>query len=547
MSRSRFFSIYLLKPGFNETNALDDAHDLDEVEASSLPEKSVMLVQDSPPRRPWWRDYFGVLEDLSQTSKGALVFIKTKDRCFVLSFGHAYHNIKSECLEQDFGLRVTLNCADPEKVKSADLLEPGQARRRRTQLPVGSNLSYFDFEPDSNVLRKLTGLVKDEYKHKFKTATGSSSLCINCKLKSSELIDLCDNLLGIYNKEDFKVVFRDFLSVVPVKDVTTLGILDARLIDALRSRSLAADLTVPDIINYSDNVHASFSGCGQSKIYDDVIINNYYEYIELKGSLADLAIDSLRRHNLVLVDEDGRSIKDRWSIYKSLIFDLTIPETQKNYHFCDGSWYEISPDFVERVQSIVDMAYSELNLPAYNHSSEGEYNISLASTNGRYLTLDRGNISPSGQKAVEPCDVFQLVNEIPYLYHVKISTLSTELSHLFNQGVNSVELLLGEEESRSKFLQLLKPLYDDDEISNVLERIRQRKFSIVFAIVSRKDKNLKSINLPLFSRISLMRSLKALKILGVDAKFGFVKDETADRQGRQKKRRAARNVELEAA
>lgn len=45
--------------------------------------------------------------------------------------------------------------------------------------------------------------------------------------------------------------------------------------------------------------------------------------------------------------------------------------------------------------------------------------------------------------------------------------------------------------------------------------VRDRKCSIVFGIVTRKDPAGRSLNLPLFSRISLMRGMKALQLVDV--------------------------------
>ena len=79
-----------------------------------------MFVLDNHPKEPWWKGYFGVQKILNQVTKGALIFLPVEQRCFALSFGHVYHNLKDESYEYDFGLRVTLNSVDPKKLKSTD-------------------------------------------------------------------------------------------------------------------------------------------------------------------------------------------------------------------------------------------------------------------------------------------------------------------------------------------------------------------------------------------------------------------------------------------
>jgi len=56
-------------------------------------------------------------------------------------------------------------------------------------------------------------------------------------------------------------------------------------------------------------------------------------------------------------------------------------------------------------------------------------------------------------------------------------------------------------------------------------------------MVTHKYPKHKSSNLPLFSRISLMRNLKALQVRGVKANFGFISDESPKSQGKKKKRK----------
>jgi hypothetical protein len=180
MSKSRSFSIYLLKEeGFDATNALRQDHTLDAaVTATGLPDASTLFVLDGEPRPPWWRSYFGIEQPLSQMNKGALIFLPVGTRCFALSFGH-------------------------------DTLEPGAAKRQRTQLPIESELTFFDFDRDSTVLRSLTGKVKDEFKDLFKHATGASNLRISSDIQANGLAALCEQLLVLYQADDYRAAFPE--------------------------------------------------------------------------------------------------------------------------------------------------------------------------------------------------------------------------------------------------------------------------------------------------------------------------------------------------
>src|ERR1035438_1254652 len=101
MSKSRPFSIYLLKPGYDVTNTLTGEHHLTQVEAGTLPQGASLFILDSQPSDPWWKSYFGVQMALKQASKSALLFLPIDDRCFALSFGHAHHNLKDESRSEE--------------------------------------------------------------------------------------------------------------------------------------------------------------------------------------------------------------------------------------------------------------------------------------------------------------------------------------------------------------------------------------------------------------------------------------------------------------
>ncbi|MGO6846272.1 TIGR04141 family sporadically distributed protein [Rhizobium ruizarguesonis] len=150
MAKSRSFSIYLLKEGYDATNDLREDHARDDgIGAHGLPEDATLFVLDSDPRPPWWSSYFGVEKNLTQVTKGALVFLSVGDRCFALSFGHVAHNLIDSGYEYDFGLRVTLNSLDPHNV-GVQLVKVMTIQQARHELP-------------DSFVRRVTGNDKDRF------------------------------------------------------------------------------------------------------------------------------------------------------------------------------------------------------------------------------------------------------------------------------------------------------------------------------------------------------------------------------------------------
>jgi uncharacterized protein (TIGR04141 family) len=539
MTKTRSFSIFLLKDAFSAGNALKEDTKLEAgVDAADLPEGAVLHVMDNQPYTPWWSGYFGIQKPLSQASKGAIVFLQASGRWFALCFGHVSHNLKDESYEYDFGLRVTLNCVDPDKLRSTDILEPSGAKRQRTQLPTAGDLTFFDVDSDSTILKSLTGKVKDAHKDVFKNATGSSNIRISSAIDSAGLIGLCEKLLALYQEETFKTAFPDIQNISPVRDPSVIAQLNANLIGAFQAKDQALALTVPDIVDFGDGLWGSFAGARAGKVYDDIFLDRYYEYLDEAGvDINTIDIAALKRHELLLTNDDGSVIRDRHSIFKSLVFDTTLNGGAESYHLCEGNWYLVDSAYVARLKAYLDPLCQDTTLPDFNHEDEGAYNIAATAAAVGRICLDKKNISPAGQKQVEPCDIYEVVDDCAVLHCVKISTLSAQLSHLFNQGTNSVNLMRSEPVALANMQALVGDGLPDPEKEALVAPITNEKFRVVFGIVTHKDKAAKSDNLPLFSRISLMRCMKEFKRMGIAAEYCFIPDVSPKSDGKARKRK----------
>ncbi|HHT9887228.1 TPA: DUF6119 family protein [Legionella pneumophila] len=545
MSKARPFSIYLLKSGFNATNALKEENNLIEsIDSKLLPENATLYLLDNSPTPPWWKSYFGIEKELSQVLKGAIVFLSVNNRCFAITFGHVSHNLKDSSYEYDFGILVTLNAVDSKKLKSLDTLEPGSARRQRIQLPLNSELTYFDFDRDNTILKSLTGKVKDEYKSLFKHSTGSSSIRISSDLGPEGLHSLCQKLLILYESKSYLTEFPDIQNIVPVRDPQKIKILNDSLVRAMQNKDDSITLTIPELIDYKEGVYITFFGEGAGKVYDDVTIEHYYEYIEQNGiELYNLNLDLLKKHHLQLTNEDGHSRGIRANILKCLLFDAVIEEQKETYHICEGNWYYVDRNFVSELSEYLDSFCADTTLPDYNHKNEGEFNKHCADMFNNCLCLDRSNISPKGQRQVEPCDIVEAQNNrVIILHHVKRSTDSATLSHLFNQGLNSIRLLRDDSEAFENFSKLINnKLQPQIEINYSVHQ----EFKIIYQIITHKDKIKKSLNLPLFSRISLKRAIKELRRMRVDVEFCFVNDITPPSSGKKKNKQSRKLAKSE--
>ncbi|NGN45220.1 TIGR04141 family sporadically distributed protein [Mesorhizobium sp. CGMCC 1.15528] len=550
MSRARPFSIYLLKEEYDATNSLREDHDLDAAEATDLPEGAVLYILDSDPKPPWWRSYFGVTETLLQQFKGALVFLPVGDRWFALSFGQVFHHLNDAAYEYDFGLRVTLNSVDPNELKSADMVAPGVARRKRTQVPVSTELTYLDFDGNSEIIKSLTGRVKKEYEELFRNATGSASLKVSLNLEPGELPGICETLLTLYDAEDYKASFPNIQNISPVNDPSKIAELDELLLSSLKAKDGKATLTIPDIIDYRDNTCCIFQGDGRaSHVFPDISIEEFYEFLGDDYNLAGMTIEAFRTFRMMLTDVDGAPGRS-YSVYRSLIYDGEPLGEGIVYHLCEGKWYRVEKSYIERLKNYLDAKCVDSDLPPYNHDaekdgkavySEGGYNAAIPHWNNAFICLDQTDISPAGSTEIEPCDIYTVTTDArascghrAFLYHLKISTRSSHLSHLFNQGVNSADLIQLETASREKMKALVTGKLNGNDSAIFLAPLDSFDFKVIFGIITHKSKEDRSDNLPLFSKISLMRNMQQLDVRKIPSALMFIEDQSPKKHGHPK-------------
>ena len=222
-----------------------------------------------------------------------------------------------------------------------------------------------------------------------------------------------------------------------------------------------------------------------------------------------------------------------YKVLRCLLFDTD--HKGGAYHLREGQWYEVKQSFIDDLKAYLDPKITATTLPDYNHASEGAYN-KAAATAAR-LCLDTTSIAPAGQKAVEPCDLFEVVNGAAVLHHIKLKTLSGSLSHLFNQGVNSVWLIRDEPKAKARLKKLLTKTATAGADAAFHKPLDDDKMKVIFGVVTTKMPGDKSKNLPLFSRISLRRAFKDLQVMGIDAELCFIPDKCAPKLAKTKARK----------
>lgn len=525
MSKHRFFSVYLLKGRFESLDDIEKGDiirgELRQVKGANLPRNTRLYLVDAEPKRAWWGNYFGIDEDLNQVTKSAVLFILVKPQCFALTLGYGRTRINDESYHYDFGRIVTLNSIDPNLLTSTEVLEPGIARRRTTQIPTASEITWFDIDQDEGLLKKLTGKPKKEHEEMFKQVTGSSQLRINTGVQPRELPEFCRQLGALYESKEYEDKLPGINSIVPTKDPATTKRLDNQLIEAISARDKSLQLAVPGIVDYTYIDSFKFSWRRDAQAHPDLRLSHFYQHlddgkVDLQQRGGAKALKDLELH---LTNQSGANV-DRHSIRKCLVFDTVLDG--ETYYLSEGEWYKVDTDYVEKLNRELDKHYAkDVGLPKYPGGPEGDYNKRAEGEGRGFVCLDEKNISPSGRQKAEPCDLYAF-RDGPVFVHVKIFRKARDLSHLFKQGEVSMDLLKFEEGAIERCRERIAARPPQPQMVCLPDRRNIEHAHVIFAIASIKGTGNRSDRMTLFSRIGMRASFKSLRRMGVKAGFCYI-------------------------
>lgn len=495
--KTRQLSIYLLKDKFDESKTFVENNALREnTKAKNIPRHSRLFLAYAEFRPPVWAKYLGI-DGLKTLSQSAILIIKTEEKDFAICFGSAArHKLRDDAYEYDFGCLVTLNCIDPKKIKNYDSLALETASRRRTQTPIAQELSFFDLDNSSELMKTLAGHTKEEFAELSRSITGSQAVMVGTKIDAQDLPNFCLKLLERYKSKDYQDIFDDYDKLKPVGDKDLIKRLNDKLVKAISDRSEDIHLSLPGIIDPEEISTFKYRGFNRKSgtTFSELFRGDYFDLVQ-SATGKPLEIDEIKKHRVSVFDI-SEAERRKESIYKCILFDTRLDG--KIYHLNEGKWWQIDQDFAKKLKAYLNNFFSSPILPDYNHENEAEYNTDAAKKLGGQC-LDRKNIAPNGETQIEPCDILLDKASPITLIHVKRSTLSNKLSHLFEQGKVSLEVLGSLQECREKLKGLTSINIDGDT-----------QFKIVFGIVTKKDAAGGADNFPIFSQMALRRTLQYL-------------------------------------
>ncbi|MGY2361501.1 TIGR04141 family sporadically distributed protein [Pseudomonas azotoformans] len=504
--RKEKLSIYLAKNGKSddlELLKLENAKPAISLEIQGIEKANLYIKKEPPIHSPPWTQIFTSRQEISaddfgnSSSVGAALVISFFQQKFIITFGTGFHLLNEETIERDFGLRVTLNSVDPDKLRSLDKSSydhnPLNSRTQSTK-----EVDIFDLRMDSEIeiLSTVTGSSTVDIFGSH--ITGRDAFTVITPLDLDHLSLILQEALIRY-KQKLPEIFEWVENINRVRDLDDVEILDIELETLLNGPSLDNFwLGEPEIVDWETQIGYSFDLYPRTERH--VVLELKHLLDHLKSKSLPLSIESLKHTQVHINDNLYKPVKS-WPAYKCLYAEISY--SGESYILRNATWYKVNASFVKTVDNHLSSLtiYSD-PLPRYEEDREEDYNLKLVS-DPAFELLDKKNIKIGGAyDKLEFCDVIKNGKE---LIHVKYYRSSSTLSHLFSQGCVSAEAFVRDAEFRKK---LNSKLPNSIKLADPEPRPDPSTYKIVYAIATTKKLPLE---LPFFSKVTLKNALKILK------------------------------------
>ena len=531
MSNIQKLSIRLLKEGALPTSVIREGVDLQEY---TLIPNSYVAYGNLGENTPKWVDFLNLShnKDVMNKSTYSLLFIKTEDRWFVVSFGLGHVKLNLDECEYNFGLKVVLNTVDSEQLRSADVRTPDEnTLSKRAQTSRGSDQAAFTIDVERDLLRGIAG--KPKNKDFASYIAGSDGLVIHKKVKISDLANVCEDVYRAYINDDYKNDFSWIDYIRHLRDSQLIHQLEQKLAESItlllqRKDALGIYLAYPTIYNPENSSYISYKGFKNDKLYPDLELNDYIETL-LDANITNYDVSFLSKHTVNETDEYRQNNGGKWKIYDCLVFEIIF---EKNHYILScGNWYKIDQTLAEEVNNFFNNSIS-YNLPeAGIDENEEAYNLRISQSShcDEMICLDRQLISPSGSK--NPIEVCDFLKKDKSFIHIKDKTTSSRLSHLFNQGTVSARVMLMDPAARDKILEKIQDIQAktgqtgfEEIIPSSRSEFKRSDFTVVYGVLTSQERP----TLPFFSLISFKQAAHELQLLGYKYAFSWITKNVSD-------------------
>ncbi|KAF6627785.1 TIGR04141 family sporadically distributed protein [Paenibacillus sp. EKM208P] len=484
----------------------DDA--FSEVESPvDLDFECVAYVQKNKSRAPKWVSFIDGHFDvnslgLMNASNSFILLLRVRNRIFGVPFGYGYSVLDRSKIEPSFGLKVTLNVIDPQRIETLDTRNIDLVtKQRRTHVTVGSTVSELGLNQNIDWVRFVSGKpVSKDFATKL---SGSDPLSITTDVNLGDLGSLCEDLLQKFQLDEYKKQFEfvDYLRPLKRSDPKVIE-LDMKLNQIIEERKTdKVTVALPEIPESNVDRYKIFCGY-QNDYLEEVTLEAIYDFLEKVNNE-----EFFQKVFIVGMDSEDKPVTAKFKLYEFIVAE--IRNEVETFVLSLGNWFKADNNYVAKIKDFVDSipdVTTQLNIPPIRKGeSEGEFNKRVGELND-WALFDKELMYFSATEKYEICDLLTLDNR--FLCVKKMSSSAT-LSHLFAQGSVSARLLRGDSRVSEKIKSVCSQQWQGTGYP--LQGIPQ----FVYVIPTLKEGAISDC-LFFFSLINLVDHARSIKEVGYD-------------------------------
>jgi uncharacterized protein (TIGR04141 family) len=446
---------------------------------------------------------------LFRRSAGAVLLASVDGRTFAVTFGTGFHAINPTHVEQDFGLRVTANCINPDQMNLAEARGLGKgARNAVSSLPVPNRMFALRLATNEEWIRRIGGRSLD---NEFAiSASGADSLRLT--IDDFSLWDLPRVLRKSIEKFE-STAYRDHLPQLDnfrrlAKQHPAIPLLEELVVEELKARQPDLGFAAPDEFHFYNVDYFELKRRRVQVVLHDLSTEGVYAALDELDAWGD-PLGSVK----VRAVSEGDALGPPRPLQQYVVADVPLEEHGElvRYVLTAGAWFSIDPTYAAHLETVLARVpeVANFSLPTWDDQwlhdniegryAEQRYNRHAATATG-YCLVDRDLYHGAAGERVEACD---LLTKGKALVCVKRLDGSDTMIHLFEQGALSATLLKNNEEYRAFVLDRLTAA------GGVGEYGTEGDWTVVFAIATSRPGPIKDL-LPFFARASLAANLDAI-------------------------------------
>ena len=341
---------------------------------------------------------------------------------------------------------------------------------------------------------------------------------LQLNIEAFSLFNLSDKLrqaLDLFEAEDYRQYFPflDYFRRETNKDVITE--LDLILTDSMKNRDPAIGFASPDEFNLDADAY-ELSRHRQTVRLTELRTEDVYAATDALGAWEH----PLQSVKVTAYDLDGDIVRDKEALRPYVVASVLRPAGDGHQHYATtaGAWFRVDQAYVDLVDrylrdNVTDVT-ADLQLPVWDDDylkqhvegryGEERYNRWVSKERG-FALLDRDLYRGRSGEKVEICD---MLTRDKQLICVKRMDGSDKMSHLFQQGSVSAQMLMTNDDYRAKLMAKLRELDPSADFGN------PSNWTVVYAVATSKPGDLKQI-MYFFSRAALRTHGLAIKGSGI--------------------------------